>query len=199
MLHDVEKACVNARSSGPVFNEIVARISHTMSDRGSVEKSCNALLHAFRSNVLPLVMVGWDSVATEERKRLCQVNNFYCERHYNYRRLGRASARKAWEKAHLEILEPQQGFRSNESCTVRLITTVCKALEAHCNDQSGSATQFRAYLTAHGVGTIPLARFVGNCLNIHFLNAGDVYYLRDRIEYFYNKARDTPNRLCMMT
>ena len=96
MLHDVEKVCVNARSSGQVFNEIVARIGNTMSDRRSLEKSCNALLQAFRSNVLPLVTAGWDSVVTEERERLCQVNNFYCELHYNYRRLGRANARKAW-------------------------------------------------------------------------------------------------------
>ena len=64
-----------------------------------------------------------------------------------------------------------------------------------CNKQSGNHSQFRAYLTVHGVGAIPLAWFVGNRFNISFYNAGGVYFLRDFITEFYDKAFGTPSRL----
>ena len=47
----------------------------------------------------------------------------------------------------------------------------------------------------HGVGANPLARFVGSRFNILFYNAGGVFFLRDFITEFYDKAFGTTNRL----
>ena len=196
MLHAVEKSCKNAGSSSDVFNEIVGKIKNTMTDRGSVEKKCNSLLQEFRSNVLPLVTNGWDGMSDDERNGLCGINNFYCGLHFVVGLAEQAQETlKRWEKAHGAAPAIGGIQRSSEAGTVRLVRTVCKALEAHCNEQSGNHSQFRAYLTAHGVGAIPLARFVGNRFNILFYNAGGVYFLRDFITEFYDKAFGTPNRL----
>ena len=192
----VEKSCKNAGSSSDVFNEIVGKIKNTVTDRGSVEKKCNSLLQEFRSNVLPLVTNGWDGMSHDERKGLCGINNFYCGLHFVVGPAEQAQeALKRWEKAHRAAPAIGGIQRSREAGTVQLVRTVCKALETHCNEQSGNHSQFRACLTAHGVGAIPLARFVGNWFNILFHNAGGVYFLRDFITEFNDKAFGTPNRL----
>ena len=124
--------------------------------------------------------------------------NTYCGLHYIVGLAEQAQAvLRTWEKQqgqstdHLRAVLSQPG----EPGPVRLVRTACKALEAHCSEQSGNYVQFCQHLQAQGIGTVPLARFVGNQFNILFFNAGGVYYLRQHIVEFYDKVFGTPNRL----
>jgi len=200
MLTAVEKSTKDAGSTASVFDEVIVKIKNTMTDRSSVEKSCNTMLESFRQEVLPVVTDGWKDMSDEERSQLSSMNNFYCGLHFVVGLAEQAQETlKQWEKSELEPAQLQANqaafHNSSESGTVRLVRTVCKALEAHCNEQSGNHVQFRAFLDSHGAGAIPLARFVGNRFNILFYNAGGVYYLQEDVKAFYDTAFGTPNRL----
>ena len=191
MLDDIETACQNAGSTDHIKVQALANIKNTMTDRSIIEKNVNVLLKDYRANVLPEVTAGWDSLSVEAQDGLKRMNNLFCGLHYIVGLADQAQeCLGKWEKQSSAAMPD-----STEVGTVRLVRTACKALEAHCCEQSGSHTQFKAYLHGQGIDAIPLARFVGNRFNILFVNAGGVYYLRKHMELFYDKVLGTPNRL----
>ena len=194
MFSDVQTACANAGTATPVANQIIKNIKNTMTDRCIVEKNVNTLLEQYRSTILPSVTAGWCDLSDEAKASLGRMNNFYCGLHYLVGLADQAQkCLAAWEKLHVQTSNGSDA--NSEAGTVRLIRTACKALEAHCNEQSGNHTAFEAFLQARGVDDVPLARFVGYRFNILFHNAGGVYYLKDHMLAFYDTAFGTPNRL----
>ena len=190
IFQDIEKACHTAGATNPVCNTLISKIKNTMTDRSIVEKNVNDLLKQFRSEVIPSVVTDWENLPEDVKTEATKMNNFFCGLHHVVGLADQAQqCLAAWEKMHLPSTE------GSESGIVRLIRTACKALEAHCSEQSGNHTQFRAFVASRGVSALPLARFVGNRFNILFYNASGLYYLRQEMLDFYDNAFGTPNRL----
>ena len=163
-----------------------------MSDRSIVEKNCNTLLKAYRTELLPYVTDNWTNLPEDAKESMCRVNSFFCGLHYLVGLAEQAQQCLAtWEKSQIE----QYKNDKSQSGTVSLIRTTCKALGAHCSEQAGNHVQFKAYLESKGINTIPLARFVGNRFNVLFHNAAGVYFLNEQIRQFYDTAFGTPNLL----
>ena len=69
------------------------------------------------------------------------------------------------------------GYSKNgESGTLRLIRTLCKAVQVRGCEKSGRMVDFDLSLEEDGITGNPLAQFKGNRFNIIFYNAGIVYY-----------------------
>jgi len=150
----------------------------------------------YRKELVPNLTANWSELSTTEQDATLRMNNFFCGLHYIVGLAEQAQAcLSTWEKTAVTSNNSHSFPNDSEPGTVRLIRTTCKALEAHCSEQAGNHVQFKAYLEMAGYGSIPLARFVGNRFNILFYNAAGVYYLREQIVAFYDKAFGTPNRL----
>ena len=153
-------------------------------------------LQDYRKAIVPAVTSNWCELSIPEQERMLTMNHFFCGLHYIVGLAEQAQAcLSTWEKTAIVNDNTHSFQRDSEPGTVRLVRTACKALEAHCNEQSGNHMQFKAYLEAAGISSIPLARFVGNRFNILFYNAAGVYYLRKHMVSFYDDAFGTPNRL----
>jgi hypothetical protein len=104
---------------------IVANIKNTMA---TAQKSFNALLAAYRSDILPSVVNNWNSLSIDEQSTMSQMDNYYCSMH-----LVGNMAEHTCES--LKLIERNfdtpvaHAFSTDESGTVRLIHTACKALE----------------------------------------------------------------------
>ena len=196
VIKDIATAMESAGTDKAVFDTILANITNTMSDRGSVEKACNTLLTNYRAKLLPRIVSNWADRSAADRTKLEAMDNFFCGLHYVVGLAEQSQETlRTWEKAQFGENRAGATAPSGELGPIRMIRTVCKALEAHCNEQCGNHVQFKSYLHSIGIQSLPLARFVGNRFNIIFYNAGGVYFLREHIIKFYDKVFGTPNRL----
>lgn len=174
---------IDATLGKSVGNSILAGIKNTMSDRHVVQKSFNGLLEDYRSEVLPEVVKGWSDLQVEQRERLSLLNNFFCGLHLLVGMAETAAASIGeWENIHFEELAigaaalPSH-WKKNESGTVRLIRTACKAFQRYGSGQAGVYLQFSTFLISKGVNHNPLITFRGNRFNVLFHNAGALYYI----------------------
>ena len=67
-----------------------------------------------------------------------------------------------------------------ESGTLRLIRTLCKAVQVRGFEKSGRIVDFDLSLEEDGITGNPLPQFKGNRFNIIFYNGGIVYYLQKK-------------------
>ena len=152
--------------------EAVSKIKNTMSYSHTAEKLFNEMLHDYRSEILPDVIVNWEELSGDEKENVTRMNNFFCGLHYL---VGLAECTeeviKIWEAS---VTESTETFGS--SGTQRLIRTACKALHHRGSQQCGSSSLFRSYLKQQGIFKIPLAQFIGNRFNILFYDAAGIYY-----------------------
>lgn len=76
---------------------------------------------------MPHVISGWNDFTIEQQYSMSQMNNFFCGLHFLVA-LANSSAEvlKEWEAFHLN---ESDGGSSGESGTVRLVRTVCKAVQ----------------------------------------------------------------------
>ena len=137
ILSDITEYCYqkeNEIHKDPGY-KILCNIKNTMSDRASTEKAFNGLLENYISTVLPEIIDGWGTLTDREKQLCSQVNNFFCGLHLL---VGVAdtceTALKKFENNYLNgsdigsALEPHlKTFQTNESGTLRLIRTCCKA------------------------------------------------------------------------
>ena len=87
------------------------------------------------------------------------------------------------------------GYSTNgESGTLRLIRTLCKAVQVRGCEKSGRMLDFDLSLEEYGITGNPLARFKGNRFNIIFYNVGIMYYLQKNCKKFFNDVFEE-NRL----
>ena len=130
---------------------------------------------------------GWD-FSDREKEQLGKVNSFFCGLHFIVGLADQVSETlRAWEKMIFDDakvgacnvcgLNPGAG----ESGTVRLIRTLCKAVQDRGCQKSGKPFQFRSFLKTKGIDHVPLAPFKGNRFNILFHNASGVSYLFDHL------------------
>ena len=91
-------------------------------------------------------------------------------------------------------LKTKRGIAKGDSGTLRLIRTVCKAVQAKGCEKSGRAVQFLTFLQVEELETVPLAPFRGNRFNITFYNGSGVYFLFPYLLEFFERVQ-SENRL----
>ena len=121
------------------------------------------------------------------------INSLFCGLHYVVGLSDQAeSALKVFEKLLYpdtpvgSLADGGAGFNRGESGTLRLIRTLCKAVEEHGCEKSGRMVDFDLALEEDGIVKNPLAQFRGNRFNIIFYNGGAVYYLHKTCKKFFD-------------
>ena len=107
-------------------------------------------------------------------------------------------ALKIWEELIFEGAKVgsqllARDYSVGESGTLRLIRTICKAVQSKGCQKSGRSIDFLAFLkdkTNSNEVSVPLAQFVGNRFNIMFHNAAGLYYLDEELKEFLNLYKD---------
>ena len=155
---------------------IVANIKNTMSERAAAQKSFNALLATYRSDILPSVVNNWNSLSNDEQSTMSQMNNFYCGMHLVVNMAERTSESLKLVERNFDSQATHAICTEHESGTVRLIRTACKAFEKRGDEKSGCPLHFEAYL------------------NVVFTNGARVYYLHQHMADFL-KSWGTSNRI----
>lgn len=126
---------------------------------------------------------------------------FFCGLHYI---VGMADQAEAALKVYDKLLfgevkvgsvRSNRGYSKGESGTLRLIRTVCKAIQAKGCEKSGRPVQFQTFLlNEKEIKEVPLAPFRGNRFNITFFNGAGVYFLYNHLLEFFEHVH-TENRL----
>lgn len=200
VLNDIGKAEEqHGKSHTPSL--IFAFIKNTMSDRHIVEKNYNELLQTYWAKCLPEVVRNWQNMTTEEQLEVGKMNNFFCGMHFMIAMTDQADKTlKEWEKLQFDGEKvgaaAMPGIATgSESGTIRLVRTVCKAVEKHGSEQVGCSFPFSEYLKTQGIEKVPLSSFKGNRFDIVFHNAAGVYFLNEHVKVFLESMYGTGNRL----
>lgn len=194
-LKDILQQLSECSQTSNTAEKIIANIKSTMSDRASAQKSFNSLLADYRADILPNVTENWGDLTDTERQSLSQMHNFYCGMHLVVNMAEHASETLKLIERNYEDTSKFAFNTDNESGTLRLIRTACKAFERRGDERNGCPLQFAAYLKRKGVANCPLIHFRGNRFNVIFANGARVYKLRGHIVDFLQNVWGTPNRL----
>ena len=148
--------------------KIVYSIKNLMSDRCIVQKRFNEI-------VVPTVMEGWENMEEQEQEKVLKMNEFFCGLHFIVGMTDQAEAglkvfdQLLFGEGKVGSLKTKRGISKGESGALRLIRTVCKAVQAKGCEKSGRPVQFQTYLrSVKGTAVVPLAPFRGNRFNITF-------------------------------
>ena len=91
--------------------------------------------------------------------------------------------------------------KTNESTTVCLVITSCKAFAAGADEKSGIYGQFRIiakeFLHHHHLDSLPIVPFCGSHFNILFDNAAGMFFLREQMLQFFQQF-GAENRLTIL-
>ena len=198
VITDIDNICDgldDASSCSHQGKHIITTIKNTMSDRHSAEKKFNSLLEDYREQILSEVKIGWNDLSDEEKSGIVHLNSFFCGMHLM---VGMAEcANQALIEAEKAILGPDvhagatkiapSYCSAKEAGTIRLIRTVCNAVQKHGSQRAGVYPIFTQYLRTKGVDYLPLATFRGNRFNIVFHDAAGVFFLRDHLASFFEE------------
>ncbi len=201
IIGELDDICEQAGGANSQGKQIVTTIKNTMSDRHSAEKKFSSLLEDYRAEILAKVKTGWKDLSEEEKKSVTRLNTFFCGMHFV---VGMADcANESLAAAEKAILGPESragatriapSFCSpKEAGTIRLIRTVCNAVQKHGSERAGVHIYFAQYLREKGIDSMPLATFRGNRFNIIFHDAAGVYYLQEHLKAFFESyGTDNP-------
>ncbi|MCH2377670.1 MAG: hypothetical protein MK231_04815, partial [Pelagibacterales bacterium] len=198
IIDEIELVCNGSTTN--IAQKILASIKNTMSDRHIVQKKFNKLLQEYRSEILPNVIEGWNSLSEVDQNKMKSINNYFCGLHYM---VGLADQSEGTLKVFEKLLYDEKlvgslahGGYSNggESGTLRLIRTLCKAVQERGCEKSGRMVEFQLALEDSGLPENPLIPFKGNRFNVLFYNAGMIYYLHDKCKSFFDDVFEE-NRL----
>ena len=151
--------------------KILVSIKNTMSDRHIVQKKFNLMLQEYRCEILPDVIEGWENLAEADQERILK-NVYFCGLHYVVGLVDQAEGElKVFDKllyneTPIGSLAHGGYSKIGESGTLRLIRTLCKAVQVRGCEKSGRMVDFDLSLEEDGITGNPLAQFKGNRLNI---------------------------------
>ena len=200
ILEDIEEACQSVGINDSK-DSIVTTIKNTMSDRHSAEKKFNSLLEDYREKILTKMQQGWGNMSTDEQSALARLNNFFCGMHFMVAMADQANdtllqIEKVLSEGigNLGASKISPSFcSSKESGTVRMIRTVCNAVQKHGSQRAGAYIYFAQFLKDRGIESMPLATFRGNRFNIVFYDAAGIYHLYSfLLEFFKTYGTDNP-------
>eukprot|EP00057_Strongylocentrotus_purpuratus_P026366 XP_011680840.1 PREDICTED: uncharacterized protein LOC105446121 [Strongylocentrotus purpuratus] len=173
--------------------KMIANIKNTMSDRHIAEKKFNNLLKEYRESILPNIVEGWADMNNEEQAKFASMNDFYCGLHFLVGLADYSStALQTWERMIFGDdkvgAETVPGVHVESGCgTVRLVRTICKAVQDRGCEKAGKPLQFRSFLRTKGITSVPLAPFKGNRFNIIFHNGAGVFFLAKELKEFFQE------------
>ena len=176
--------------------KVIKSVKNLMSDRCIVQKKFNEILQTYRQSILTEVVEEWDILDDDdERSKVTKMNDLFCGLHYIVGLADQAEeALKVWDKLLYDDAQvgslSQGGYSKGESGTLRLLRTVCKAVQAKGCERSGRAVSFADHARERGIESIPLAPFLGNRFNIIFHNGGGVFYLHEHLRSFFDIMKD---------
>ena len=172
-----------------LVSRLIASIRHTMSDQGSVNPAFNATLMELRKTALQNAVEEWEHLSTTMKEDIISMSNFFCKMHIVVNFATEADkVLKMYESNVAEGRNPH-AFGSNESGTVRLIRTACKALTAHGCDKAGVHSLWKSYLGEQNKEN-RLVTFRGNRFNITFFDGGALYSHKDDVRNFLESLSD---------
>ena len=195
VFEEVEKICSTFSDESFLAKKLVLGIRNTMSDRHIVQKKFNGLLEEYRTDICQQIKENWSSLNVEEQKKMTKVNDFYCGLHFV---VGMADHAEACLKSFEHLVHGEKkvgslahgGYSNGESGTLRLVRTLCKAVEDHGCEKSGRMREFEDHLKEAGFDKNPLVHFKGNRFNIIFLNGGIAYSIQDQCKLFFETYKD---------
>uniref|UniRef100_W5MZG7 Uncharacterized protein n=1 Tax=Lepisosteus oculatus TaxID=7918 RepID=W5MZG7_LEPOC len=173
--------------------EVFVKISNLFGDRANTEKKFNTILSDYRSKILPNIVERFVNYSESEKAKLSLVNELFCGLHLIDGLAHQANVTLAlWEK--MMFGDANVGSRclpevcksdTSECGTVRLIRTVCKAVQEKGSEKYGKPVIFKTFLASKNKQDyVPLSPFRGNRINIVFHNAAGVYFLYpDLVEF----------------
>ena len=198
ILQEIEAVCDGTDTR--MSQKILVSIKNTMSDRHVVQKKFNLMLQEYRCEILPDVIAGWEHLVEEEQERIKKINFYFCGLHYVVGLADQAEGalkvfdRLLYNETPIGSLAHGGYSKNGESGTLRLIRTLCKAVQVRGCEKSGRMVDFDLSLEEDGITGNPLAQFKGNRFNIIFYNGGIVYYLQKNCKRIFNEVLEE-NRL----
>ena len=192
LLTDLEE-CINDDN---FLNKAVCSIKNVMSDRHIVQKNFNKVLQEYRTSVLPSVKSNWNELSELEKSKLSTINQFFCGMHFI---VGLADIAESSLKTFDQLLYDGKAVgslakggysRNGESGTVRLVRTLCKAVQTRGCEKSGRIQDFSSFLNDLGFQKDPFIPFRGNRFNVVFYNGGISYFMHQICRNFFENVKD---------
>jgi len=174
---------------------LVTSIKNTMSDLGPVNPLCNALLKAYREELLPEVKDNWNELNESQQSELKEMGNFFCKLHLlsNFATETDKYLKDFENLVTLDDYEKQFAFNTKESSPTQLVRIACKAFHVRGSDECGVASHFNAYLRTKEVKSY-FQSFIGNRFNILYYNAAALNFHKGEVEDFLHRWPE-PNKL----
>ena len=169
ILQEIETVSGGTETS--MSQKILVSIKNTMSDRHIVQKKFNLMLQEYRCEILPDVIEGWENLAEADQERI-KKNVYFCGLHYVVGLVDQTEgALKVFDKllyneTPIGSLAHGGYSKNGESGTLRLIRTLCKAVQVRGCEKSGRMVDFDLSLEEDGITGNPLSMFKGYRVNI---------------------------------
>jgi E1A/CREB-binding protein len=121
--------------------KLIASLTNTMSDQGSVNPVFNSALADLRSDLLPVVIDNWLDLSEESQTNLRPMGNFFCKMHLLVNFATECDkALKEFEQNITVSGRNPHSFSKSESGACRLVRTAAKALTTHGSEKAGVAS-----------------------------------------------------------
>ena len=141
-----------------------------------------------RKEYLPYVVRNQSNLPDVEQEYLGKFNKFFCGLYFL---VSFADQVEACLKVQENILYNGQnvdflvhgGYSNDESGTLRLIRKVCKSARYQSCEKSGRMIIFEVFIEKQDICHLPLYQFLGNRLDIVFLNSAGIYYLYNQLNF----------------
>ncbi|XP_041715557.2 uncharacterized protein LOC121548221 [Coregonus clupeaformis] len=170
--------------------KIFTKLIICVGDPADPERKFKQILTEYRSEILPHMVEQYHAYSDAEKVMLSLVNELFCGLHLID---GLAHQAKTtlllWEKQIFGDKEVRCsssfGTTELESGTVRLVRSVCDAVQAKGRANDDRFVKFKTFLTGKGeFDEVPLVPFRGNRLDTLCHNAAGVYSIHDDLVEF---------------
>uniref|UniRef100_A0A8R1I555 Uncharacterized protein n=1 Tax=Caenorhabditis japonica TaxID=281687 RepID=A0A8R1I555_CAEJA len=178
---DALEASVNSLpgASPDVFKKFMWKVKSTMSDSARTEIKFNAIIEEYRSQVAPEVVEKYTELSDQERTKLLNVSNFFCQLHLvsNFTNVAL--------KCLLNLELAETGVSRQEEASV---LTLVKAVSQYFGQRGSGLHQiltiWEPWCKAKKIARFPFPSFVGNRFNIVFVLASRVFHHRQHLIAF---------------
>ena len=195
LINELAETCkLNEIDRDAKVAKLIASLTNTMSDQGSVNPVFNSALADLRSDLLPIVIDNWLDLSEESQTNLRSMGNFFCKMHLLVNFATECDkALKEFEQNIIVSGRNPHSFSKSESGACRLVRMAAKALTTHGSEKAGVASYWNSFLEEKGE-TNKIATFRSNRFNILFYDAAALFYHKSHLQDFLNQWI-SPNEL----
>ncbi|MES9880650.1 MAG: hypothetical protein ABW185_07190 [Sedimenticola sp.] len=163
--------------------KLVASITSTMSDQGSVNPVFHSQLADLKSTLLPDVFANWETMDPDVRSEVSTISSYFCKMHIFVNMASEVDKCLSVFGNNVTAGKNPYSFDWNESSATRLTRTASKGLTMHGCDKSGVGSHFSTYLQSNDKVS-KLITFRGHRFNHLFYAAGATYHHAKDIQNF---------------